>query len=458
MVQITGSHQGRSFPLGATVYPEGVNFSVFSRYATALELVLFKHVEDLMPSGVTPLDPQLNRTYYYWHVFIPGITAGQLYGYRAHGPFEPEEGHRFNPVKVLLDPYGKCIARPDGYTRKAACQPTSRAPAMKSVVVDPGVYDWGDDVPLRIPFTRSVLYELHIGGFTKHPTSGVAPDRRGTYAGLIEKIPYLRDLGVTAVELLPVYAFDEQDCPPVLSDIESDPVLANVKLIAEAWDAAGLYQVGHFPGESWKEWNGRFRDDVRSFVKGDNGMAKAVAYRLVGSPDIYLYRQREPEVSINFVTCHDGFTLNDVVSYHDKHNEANREANRDGGNDNRSWNCGVEGPTDDPHVERLRNRQVKNFLALTLLSAGTPMLLMGDEMRRSQGGNNNAYCQDNEISWFDWSLVDRHADVKRFATNAHCAARQSEPPGQSIGHDVERTPAPGAGSVAWSPIESCWLG
>jgi glycogen operon protein len=191
-------------------------------------------------------------------------------------------------------------------------------------------------------------------------------------------------------------------------------VLANVKLIAEAWDAAGLYQVGRFPGESWKEWNGRFRDDVRSFVKGDEGMARALAYRLLGSPDIYQYRQREPEVSINFVTCHDGFTLNDVVSYNDKHNEANREDNRDGANDNRSWNCGVEGPTDDPHVERLRNRQVKNLLALTLLSAGTPMLLMGDEVRRSQGGNNNAYCQDNEISWFDRSLVDRHADVRRF--------------------------------------------
>ncbi len=558
MVQITGYHQGRSFPLGATVWPDGVNFSVFSKNATSLELLLFENAGDLMPSSEVPLDPQLNRTYYYWHVFIPGITAGQLYGYRAHGPFEPEKGHRFDPVKVLLDPYGKCIARPDGYNREAARKPASHVPAMKSVVVDSGAYDWGNDVPPRLPFIRSVLYEVHVGGFTKHPTSGVAPDRRGTYAGLIEKIPYLHDLGVTAVELLPVHAFDEQDCPPgltnywgyspisffaphaqyssrrdplgvldefrdmvkalhaaglevildvvynhtaeggedgptlcyrglandtyyilesnqahyanytgcgntlnanepicrrlildslrywvsemhvdgfrfdlasilsrdkqgvpipsppVLSDIESDPVLANVKLIAEAWDAAGLYQVGHFPGESWKEWNGRYRDDVRSFVKGDNGMAKAVAYRLLGSPDIYQYRQREPEVSINFVTCHDGFTLNDLVSYNGKHNEANREANRDGGDDNRSWNCGVEGPTDDPHVERLRNRQVKNLLALTLLSAGTPMILMGDEVRRSQGGNNNAYCQDNEISWFDWRLVGKHADVKRF--------------------------------------------
>lgn len=552
-VPVTSSPRGRSFPLGATVSPEGVNFSIFSRRATALELLLFENVDDLMPARALMLDPQSNRTYYYWHVFVPGITAGQLYGYRAHGPFEPHEGLRFDPTRVLLDPYGKCLARPDGYQRAAA-----HPPALKSVVVDSGAYDWGDDAPPRIPFARSVLYELHVGGFTKHPTAGVTPSRRGTYAGLTEKIPYLRDLGVTTVELLPVYAFDEQDAPaglvnywgyspisffaphapyssrraplevldefrdmvkalhaaglevildvvynhtaegaaegptfcyrglanetyyileddkahyanftgcgntlnanepicrrlildslrywvtemhvdgfrfdlasilsrdrqgvpmpnpPVLWDIESDPVLANVKLIAEAWDAAGLYQVGQFPGEGWKEWNGRFRDDVRSFVKGDEGMARAVAQRFLGSPDIYQYRQREPEVSVNFVTCHDGFTLNDVVSYNDKHNEANREGNRDGANDNRSWNCGVEGPTDDPQVQRLRNRQVKNLLALTLLSAGTPMLLMGDEVRRTQGGNNNAYCQDNEISWLDWSLLDQHADIKRF--------------------------------------------
>jgi glycogen operon protein len=211
---IVDYRQGRSFPLGATVYPDGVNFSVFSRYAAALELLLFENVDDLMPSSAIPLDPQWNRTYYYWHVFVPGITAGQLYGYRAHGPFEPQEGLRFNPVKVLLDPYGKCMARPDSYNRRAACQPANHAPTMKSVVADPGAYDWGDDAPPRMPFARSVLYELHVGGFTRHPTSGVALDRRGTYAGLVEKIPYLRDLGVTAVELLPVYAFDEQDAPP----------------------------------------------------------------------------------------------------------------------------------------------------------------------------------------------------------------------------------------------------
>jgi isoamylase len=202
--------------------------------------------------------------------------------------------------------------------------------------------------------------------------------------------------------------------PPVLWDIESDPVLANVKLIAEAWDAAGLYQVGRFVGDSWKEWNGRFRDDVRSFLKADDGTVRVLADRLAGSPDIYAAEEREPEQSINFVSCHDGFTLNDLVSYNAKHNEANGEANRDGSNDNRSWNCGVEGPTTDAAIEALRNRQVKNFLALTLLATGTPMLQMGDEVRRSQRGNNNAYCLDDETTWLDWSALERHADVRRF--------------------------------------------
>ena len=202
--------------------------------------------------------------------------------------------------------------------------------------------------------------------------------------------------------------------PPVLWDIESDPILANVKLIAEAWDAAGLYQVGSFVGDSWKEWNGRFRDDVRAFLKGDNGMASAMAFRLTGSPDVFAQEEREPEQSVNFVTCHDGFTLNDLVSFNNKHNEANGEANRDGADYNLSWNCGVEGPTADPEVERLRNRQVKNLLTLTLLAMGTPMLLMGDEVRRTQGGNNNAFCQNSEVSWFDWSSVEKHADIHRF--------------------------------------------
>jgi glycogen operon protein len=202
--------------------------------------------------------------------------------------------------------------------------------------------------------------------------------------------------------------------PPILWDIESDPVLSGTKLIAEAWDAAGLYQVGSFVGDAWKEWNGRFRDDVRAFIRGEDGSVNKVADRLLGSPEVYGHKQREAEASINFVACHDGFTLNDIVSYNEKHNEANGEQNRDGGNDDRSWNCGVEGPTDDPAIEQLRNRQVKNFLTLTMLSLGMPMILMGDEVRRTQRGNNNAYCQDDETSWFDWSLLDQHADVLRF--------------------------------------------
>ena len=202
--------------------------------------------------------------------------------------------------------------------------------------------------------------------------------------------------------------------PPVLWDIESDPLLAGTKLIAEAWDAAGLYQVGSFVGDSWKEWNGRFRDDVRDFFRGAEGSVKRVADRMIGSPEIFGHEEREPEQSINFVTCHDGFTLNDLVSYNDKHNEDNGEGNRDGANDNRSWNCGAEGPSGDPAIETLRNRQVKNFLTVTLLSLGVPMIVMGDEVRRTQRGNNNAYCQDNELSWFDWALVKKHADVHRF--------------------------------------------
>jgi isoamylase len=551
--------QGKSSPLGATLAPGGANFSVFAKHSTAVQLLLFDDVDAPKPSRIMDLDPRTNRTYHYWHLFVPGVTAGQIYAYRVAGPFCPERGLRFDPDKVLLDPYGKCVARPATRSREAARHPgDNAAAALRSVVVDPTSYDWEGDAPLGRPFTKTIIYELHVGGFTAHPTSGVSPSIRGTYAGLIEKIPYLQDLGVSAVELLPVFAFDEQDgppsltnywgyqplsffaphdgyssrrdplgtldefrdmvkalhraglevildvvynhttegkedgpnicfrgfandtyyilaedksryadytgcgntlnanepivrrlildslrywasemhidgfrfdlasiltrdqegrpmaSPPVLWDIESDPILANVKLIAEAWDAAGLYQVGRFVGDSWKEWNGRFRDDVRGFLKGDNGTARAMAFRLTGSPDVYQREEREAEQSINFVTCHDGFTLNDLVSFNGKHNEANGEGNRDGADYNLGWNCGVEGLMADPEVERLRNRQVKNFLTLTLLATGTPMLLMGDEVRRTQGGNNNAFCQNNEVSWFDWSLVEKHADIHRF--------------------------------------------
>jgi glycogen operon protein len=434
------------------------------------------------------------------------------------------------------------------------------ATAMKSVVVDVADYDWEGDAPLERPSSRTIVYELHVRGFTRHPSSGVTDSLRGTYAGLIEKIPYLRALGITAIELLPVFQFDGQDAlpgranywgyapvsffaphaaysssgtplgaiaefrdmvkalhragievildvvynhtaegndqgptlcyrgwdndayyilerdrrcyanytgcgntlnanqpivrrlivdslrywvehlhvdgfrfdlasilardatgqplqnPPVLWDIESDPVLAGTKLIAEAWDAAGLYQVGSFIGDRWKEWNGRFRDDARDFFRAAQGSAARFADRMIGSPQIYGHENREPEQSVNFVTCHDGFTLNDLVSYNDKHNEGNGESNRDGANDNRSWNCGIEGPTCDPQIDKLRNRQVKNFFTVTLLSLGLPMILMGDEVRRTQRGNNNAYCLDDETSWFDWTLLEKHADVHRFVT------------------------------------------
>ncbi|NJD57323.1 MAG: glycogen debranching protein GlgX [Nitrospirae bacterium] len=551
--------QGNSFPLGAAIRRGGVNFSVFSKSADAVELLLFDHAEDAVPSRTILLDPKKNRTYHYWHVFAPDIGPGQIYGYRVYGPQEPWRGMRFDPSKVLLDPCGKAVVVPRSYSRILASQPGDNcAAAMKSVVTDPRAYDWEGDTPLRRPFSQTIIYEMHVRGFTANPNSGVAPEKRGTYAGLIEKIPYLQELGITAVELLPVYHFDEQDAPqgfrnywgyapvsffapqpayssrkdplgpadefrdmvkalhragievildvvynhtaegnhdgptlsfrgfendayymleqdrqhyanytgcgntldasnpfvrcmiidslhhwalemhvdgfrfdlasiltrdeqgrplanpPVLWDIETDPALAGTKLIAEAWDAAGLYQVGSFIGDSWKEWNGRFRDDVRGFLKGDSDTVSKFASRLLGSPDIYGYEEHEPEQSINFVTCHDGFTLNDLVSYNGKHNEANGEDNRDGSNDNVSWNCGIEGPSDDPSVEQLRHRQVKNFFAVNLLAAGAPMLLMGDEVRRTQGGNNNAYGQDNEISWFDWGLVDKHPGLLRF--------------------------------------------
>ncbi len=550
---------GRSFPIGPSVRPDGVNFSLYSKNATGVELLLFDQADDPRPARVVRLDPRTQRTYYYWHVFLPGVKAGQIYAYRVEGPRAPEKGLRFDPEKVLLDPYGRAVVVPGSYDRAAACRPgDTAATAMKSVIVDSGLYDWEGDQPLYRSFSRTVIYEMHVRGFTRHPSSGVATERRGTYAGLIEKIPYLQDLGITAVELLPVFQYDPHDAPeglinywgycpvsffaphagyssqsdpcaaldefrdmvkalhragievildvvynhtgeddhlgptisfrgldndtyyildsdrsryanysgtgntlntnhpivrrlivdslrywveemhvdgfrfdlasilsrdetgspllnpPVLWDIETDPGLAGIKLIAEAWDAGGLYQVGNFIGDRWKEWNGQFRDDVRSFVKSDPGMVSKIASRFLASPDIFGHEEREPEQSINFVTCHDGFTLNDLVSYDEKHNEANGEGNRDGHNDNRSWNCGVEGPTDDPEIERLRSRQVKNFLALTLLALGAPMLQMGDEVRRTQLGNNNAYCQDNEMSWFDWRLVDQNASLYRF--------------------------------------------
>lgn len=552
-------NKGQSSPLGASLDSGGVNFSLYSRDASGVDLLFFDQEDDARPSRVISLDPVINRTYHYWHIFVPGLQMGQLYGYRVHGTFDPSKGMRFDDNKVLLDPYGRGLRVPKNYSREAAREKGDNAgTSMKSVIVDTHRYDWEGDTPLKRPSSHTIVYEMHVKGFTQNPNSGIPKERRGTFRGLIDKIPYLQDLGVSAVELLPVFQFDPQDCPPglvnywgyapisffaphqayssqkdqqgpvdefrdmvkalhraeievildvvfnhtaegnhngptvcfrgidnnayyvleedrshyanysgtgntlnanhpivrrmivdslrywvqemhvdgfrfdlasilardssgnvlssppVLWDIESDPTLAGTKMIAEAWDAAGLYQVGSFVGDSWKEWNGRFRDDVRSFFRGEDGSLRQFADRFVGSPNIYGHKQREAEQSVNFVTCHDGFTLNDLVSHNQKHNEANGEDNRDGTDDNRSWNCGVEGPTIDPAVESLRNRQVKNFMTVTMLSLGMPMFAMGDEIRRTQGGNNNAYCQDNEANWFDWSLLTKHSEIHRF--------------------------------------------
>jgi glycogen operon protein len=551
---------GRVYPVGATVTDDGVNFSVFSRNAEMVELVLFDGVDDASPSHVVPLRPERHRTFHYWHALIRGVRPGQLYGYRAHGPYSPARGLLFDASKLLLDPYARCVAYGAGYDREAAIVPGSNADkTFKSVVVDLRAYDWDGDVPLERPFANTVIYELHVGGLTHHPSSGLAPELRGTYAGLIEKIPYLEALGVTAVELMPVQQFDPQDAPaglvnywgyapvaffaphrgyssrtdplgpvdefrdmvkalhragievildvvfnhtseggkdgptfslrglenqdyyllhprdpsryrdysgcgntlnanraivrrmirdalrywveemhvdgfrfdlasvharddqgepmrnpPLLWDIEYDPVLAGTKIIAEAWDAGGLYQVGSFVGHRWAEWNGRFRDDIRRFLRGDRGFARAFAHAVTGSRDIYPEAARDPSRSIHFVTCHDGFTLNDLVSYERKHNADNREANRDGMSHNYSHNFGVEGPTDDLAIDALREQQIKNFFTVLLVAQGTPMLSMGDEVRRTQRGNNNAYCHDSELVWFDWEGLERHRGLLRF--------------------------------------------
>lgn len=556
---------GQAAPLGATFDHGGVNFSLYARDATAVELCLFDAGESAEPSMVLPLLTEAHRTGFYWHIWVGGLGAGQLYGYRVHGPQESAAGLRCDPQTLLLDPYAQALAMPSGYGREQGQRRGDQgwSTAIKSVVADLNTYDWQGDRPLNRPGRESIIYELHVKGFTAHPSSGLESDKAGTYAGLVDKIPYLQELGITAVELLPVFQFDPQDAPgdlpnywgyqpisflaphlaysaawrqgsgalavldefrdmvkalhqagievildvvfnhtaeadatgptfsyrglanadyylldpadparyvddtgchntlnannpvvrrlirhslrhwvqhfhidgfrfdlasvlardesgkpvprpPILWDLDTDPVLAGTKLIAEAWDAAGLYQVGSFSGDRWQEWNGRFRDDVRRFLKGDPGLVGSVSQRLIGSPDIYGPKGREAEASINFITCHDGFTLADLVAYTSKHNEANGENNSDGSDDNASWNCGVEGPSNDPEVLALRQRQMRNALTLLLLSAGTPMLAMGDEIGRSQGGNNNAYCQDNVTSWLDWGMLDTHQDLHRF--------------------------------------------
>jgi glycogen operon protein len=555
------TEQGRHYPLGAVPDAAGVNFALFSEHATSVELLLFDRHDAEAPFQVIGLDPETNRTFVVWHVYVRGLGPGAVYAYRVDGPRGPDDqraGHRFDPQKVLIDPYARGLVK-DLWQRGDACVAGDNlATSLRSVVI--AEEDWEDDRPRR-PMSETIIYEMHVGGFTRSPTAGVA--HPGTFAGVIEKIPFLKALGVTAVELLPILDFEDSDVrvvdgvpltnfwgystmgcfathegycvnpeqgrharefrdlvqalhregievildvvfnhtdegndrgpvysfkgidngnyyylvpddgryyvddsgcgntlkcnhpivtkylvevleywvramhvdgfrfdeaavltrgeqgatmddPPVVWQIELSDVLAETKVIAEAWDAAGAYEIGHYPGYRWAEWNGPYRDTIRRFVKGDPGLVGAVAARIAGSADLYQARGHLPINSINFVTCHDGFTLNDLVSYDAKHNEGNGEDNRDGVDDNLSWNCGTEGPTDDPAIEALRRRQIKNFATILMVSRGVPMILAGDEVRRTQRGNNNAYCQDNEVGWFDWLLAERNQDLLRF--------------------------------------------
>ncbi|MBF2007944.1 MAG: glycogen debranching protein GlgX [Chlorogloeopsis fritschii C42_A2020_084] len=556
------AEKGRPHPLGATPDREGVNFAVFSQHATGIQLLLFDKHDALEPIQIIELDPKVNKTFHFWHVYVRGLKPGIHYAYRVDGPHDINAGHRFNKNKVLIDPYAKGNTA-DLWNRVDACgEGDNLATSARSVVIDVLDYDWEGDRPINRPMSETIVYEMHVRGFTQSPSSSC--QHPGTFLAVIEKIPYLKELGITAVELLPIFGFDHKqvlrevngkpltnywgystvsffaphspycvypeignqirefrdmvkalhkagievildvvfnhtdegnhlgptinfkgfdnsiyyhlvpgnkqyymdytgcgntfncnhpiadkfilEClefwvremhvdgfrfdegsilsrgedgvpmayPPAVWNIELSETLADTKIIAEAWDAAGLYQIGYFPGYRWAEWNGRYRDDIRRFVKGDPGLVGAVASRIGGSADIYQSSGHLPINSINFITCHDGFTLNDLVSYNYKHNEANGEDNRDGINDNLSWNCGVEGETGDRWVEDLRDRQVKNFAAILLLSQGVPMILAGDEVRHSQQGNNNAYCQDSEISWFNWQQLQKYPHIYRF--------------------------------------------
>jgi len=556
---------GKPHPLGATPDADGVHFTLYSHHATAVQLLLFRKPGDPAPTITIDLPAREHKAFHFWHCYVEGLRPGTGYAYRVDGPWDIRAGHRFDARKVLLDPYARGVCL-DRWDREAARHPGDNlSSSLRGVILETDSYDWEGDQPLGRPMAETIIYEMHVGGFTKSPASGVAAP--GTYAGVIEKIPYLQKLGVTAVELLPVFTFDGRstlrhnpegeplrnywgygpvgwfalqpdyasrpdaataldefrdmvkalhragievildvvfnhtdegneegptfsfkgldnqtyyylegpegslegyadysgcgntfncnhpigaklilDClrfwvremhvdgfrfdegsilsrgedgtplrhPPVVWAVELSESLADSKVIAEAWDAAGLYQVGHFPGGRWAEWNGRFRDVVRSAVKSDPGRIGELAGRLAGSADLYEWEEHQPVNSVNFLTAHDGFTLHDLTAYNDKHNEANGEDDRDGANDNLSWNCGTEGPTADPAILALRERQQKNFACLLLLSLGVPMITAGDEVARTQQGNNNAYCQDSPVSWFDWERAAEHADLFRF--------------------------------------------
>ena len=538
-------------PYGALVHDAGVQFVVFSRSATTIRVLLYDNVANREPVEVIVCDRDSDRWGDIWSIFVPGLAPGQLYHFQADGPHEPEKGHRFDPQARLIDPYARALAghfqhADDGILRPPKC-----------VVVDDH-FDWQGDRHLKRNLSETIIYELHVRGFTRGASSGV--EHPGTYLGVIEKIPYLKSLGVTAVELMPVHEFPINDIlghkpqqrnywgydslaffsphrgytagsepgaqvyqfkemvrslhaagievildvvfnhtaegnergptlsfkglenqvyymleedgtyrnysgcgntingnhpivremifhclrhwvhnyhidgfrfdlasilsrdrtgelvpnPPMVEVIAEDPMLADTKIIAEAWDAAGAYQVGSFASLRWAEWNGRYRDDLRRYWRGDDRMIGPLATRLAGSSDLYQPSGRKPYHSINFITSHDGFTLSDLISYKEKHNEANGENNIDGENRNFSDNYGVEGPTQRKAIVRLRKRQIKNMAASLLLSQGVPMLVAGDECCRTQRGNNNAYCQDNATSWFDWRLLEKNAEMVRF--------------------------------------------
>jgi isoamylase len=581
---------GDPLPIGgAHQSGDGVNFVLFSRHATHVRLELYQNPDDSFPGKSIDLDTVRHRTGDVWHVWVRGIPVGQLYGYRIEGPYQPEQGHRFNAHKLLLDPYARAIAgikdwdfsAAHGYDSSSTLSDLSisavdNAGTTPKSIFTSNDFDWEMDAPPRHSASETVVYEMHVRGFTIDISSGVAYP--GTFRSLTEKIPYLKDLGVTAIELMPVAEFNENELvrlnpvtakkltnywgynpvaffapkqsygvggargqqtfefremvrelhragievildivlnhtaegnelgpticlrgiensifymleddgrryykdftgvgntlnanhpvvrqfvmlvlrywavemhvdgfrfdlasvlgrdvhgkilrnAPLLEDIAEDPILRDVKIIAEAWDAGGAYQVGCFSTHRWREWNGRFRDDVRRFWSGDEGMMGSFASRIGGSSDLYLGSGKGPASSLNFVTCHDGFTLNDLVSYKQKHNDENGEYSLDGSDANYSDNCGVEGASDDPTVEAMRSRLIKAFLLTLFISRGVPMLLGGDEFRRSQGGNNNAYCQDNEVSWFDWRLVETHKGIHRF-TRGMIAFRRAHP-------------------------------
>ena len=551
--------RGRPLPLGPSLTPDGANFALLCRHGRRVTIVILPIEGGITPLAELPLDARQNRTGDHWHIRVHDLPEAFCYGWRVDGPHGPRT--RFDPTRLLLDPAAAVLSH--GAEWAGTCETDPARTSRRSLFRRGTRYNWEDDAPPLTEYEDSLIYEVHVRGFTCDPSSGVAD--KGTFRGLVEKIPYLKWLGVTAVELMPVFEWDECDCPffhpetgekltnfwgynpvafaapkaafaasakqhgqthefrdmvkamhaagievildvvfnhtgegddrgrtfsfrgldnelyyllddggnylnysgcgntvncnhpvvrdlimtclrywvgdmhvdgfrfdlasilgrdrkgnvmiepPVIESITEDGVLADTKLIAEPWDAGGLYQVGRFPfGRRWSEWNGKYRDDVRRFWKGDNGLASAMADRICGSSDLYQWSGRLPRHSVNFVTAHDGFTLYDLVSYNQKHNEANGEGNRDGESNNHSWNCGVEGDTTDPEILALRHRQARNMMTTLVLSQGVPMILAGDEFLRTQKGNNNAWCQDNEISWVDWKLAEENKDFLRF--------------------------------------------